>query len=77
METVIIVLQNSLSPIDAADFVCQLLVETVCNVTEPNDYRKLGQEFVQKALNHSKQVKEDIRCEAKTRDEVKGTQTLH
>jgi hypothetical protein len=38
-------LQNSLAPIDTADFVGQMLVEAVLGVLEPNDYIHLAQEL--------------------------------
>jgi CubicO group peptidase (beta-lactamase class C family) len=41
----VIVLQNSLAPIDTADFVGQMLVEAVLGVLEPNDYIHLAQEL--------------------------------
>lgn len=40
-----IVLQNSLTPIDTADFVGQFLVETMLNTEEPNGYKSLAKQF--------------------------------
>jgi CubicO group peptidase (beta-lactamase class C family) len=59
-DTIIIVLQNSLAPLDTADFVGQLLVETVCDVPQPNDYRNLTREFVEKSLSHMSRLKSEL-----------------
>lgn len=59
-ETFVIVLQNSLAPIDTADFVGQFLVETLLNAAKPNDYKSLAKEFTTKSLNHMTRLKNDL-----------------
>lgn len=41
----VVVLQNSLASIDTADFIGQLLLETLLQPTEPNDYVDIARQF--------------------------------
>lgn len=59
-DTIIIVLQNSLAPPSTADFVGQVLVETVLDVKQANDYGCLTDLFVQKSFNHVNQLKSEL-----------------
>ncbi|KAI9723947.1 MAG: hypothetical protein M1812_000665 [Candelaria pacifica] len=68
-ETVIVVLQNSLALNDTADWVGQLLVETVFNADHKNDYLKLARE----SANATLRVMPDIAKELE-KDRVLGTQ---
>jgi hypothetical protein len=69
-ETAIIALQKSLAPIDVADFNGQLLVEAVCDVPQPNDYRALAREFTKKGFQHLEDIKAQL-----DRDRHEGTKS--
>ena len=58
----VIVLQNSLAPFDVADIVGQLLLETMLDVPEPNDYVELALEFSRLGLSHLDKVRADLDC---------------
>ena len=57
-ESAVIILQNSMPPIDTADLVGQLLVELIVGATKPNDYVKLAEEFTAKAVRHVDDINE-------------------
>ncbi|KAH6679585.1 hypothetical protein B0J14DRAFT_649972 [Halenospora varia] len=59
-DTIIIVLQDSLAPLDTADFVGQVLVETALDAKQANDYGYLTDLFVQKSFNHMNQLKSEL-----------------
>jgi hypothetical protein len=56
----IIVLQNSLAPIDTADFVGQMLVEAVLGVPEPKNYVQLAKEFTDQSLQHISDISAEL-----------------
>lgn len=56
----IVVLQNSLAPIDTADFVCQHLLQSLLHVKKPNNYRQLAIEFTSRSLDHMNRIKRDL-----------------
>lgn len=56
----IVVLQNSLTFIDTADFIGQLLIETLLQTPQPNDYVKLSQQFNKKARGYIDEVKAEL-----------------
>ncbi|KAG7287782.1 hypothetical protein NEMBOFW57_007297 [Staphylotrichum longicolle] len=60
LDAFIVVLQNSLAPIDTADFVCQYLLETLLDAKEPNDYPKLAAEFTAIGLGHMDRIKQEL-----------------
>lgn len=62
-ETVVIVYQNSLAPIDTADFVGQLLVERIFNMEDKNDYVSLAIQFRNMTLNIIKNIEEKLQRE--------------
>ena len=65
LDAFIVVLQNSLAPIDTADFVCQYLLETLLDTKEPNDYPKLAAEFTAIGLDHMDRIKKELDMERK------------
>lgn len=56
----IVVLQNSLAPIDTADFVCQYLLESFLHTKRPNDYKQLATEFTARGLDHMDRIKAEL-----------------
>lgn len=64
-DTIIIVLQNSLAPLDTADFVGQLLVETVFNVQQPDDYGSMTEQLVPMSFNHMNKLKDELESNRK------------
>jgi hypothetical protein len=65
----VIVLQNSLAPIDTTDLVGQMLVEAIIGAPEPNDYIALAKELTDRGLNHISNISAEL-----TRRRKLGTQ---
>ncbi|KAI9735120.1 MAG: hypothetical protein M1834_001708 [Cirrosporium novae-zelandiae] len=59
-ETAVVVLMNSLAPNDTADFVGQLLLQHVCDMTVKNDYVALATEFSWRTLHHMEALKLEL-----------------
>lgn len=59
LDAFIVVLQNSIAPIDTADFVCQCLLEGFLHTKRPNDYKQLATEFTTQSLGHMDRIKKD------------------
>jgi CubicO group peptidase (beta-lactamase class C family) len=55
--TAVIALQNSLGPVDAADFAAELLIERLLNVPKRVDYVQLTQEHTHKAFRYMNKIK--------------------
>jgi CubicO group peptidase (beta-lactamase class C family) len=68
LELGIVVLQNSLPAIDTADFIAQMLLETLLEVPEPNDYVKLAREFNRLATGHIDDLQKELE-----RNQILGT----
>lgn len=56
----IIVLQNSSSPLDTADFVSQCLLEKFLDTKTPNNYKQLSQAYAQQGLGHQERVRQKL-----------------
>ena len=59
----VIALQNSLGPVDTADFVAELLVERLIGVPKPVDYVKLTREHTRKAFGNMDNIKAQLEHE--------------
>lgn len=64
----IVVLQNSLALIDTADFIGQLLLETLLQPPQPSDYLQLARHFNEKAGSYIDDLKAELE-----RDRIPGT----
>ncbi|CAG8389661.1 unnamed protein product [Penicillium salamii] len=60
LDAFIVVLQNSIAPIDTADFVCQYLLEGFLHTKRPNDFKQLATEFTTRSLGHMDRIKKDL-----------------
>ncbi|CAG7933356.1 unnamed protein product [Penicillium olsonii] len=60
LDAFIVVLQNSLAPIDTADFVSQHLLEGLLNTKIPNDYKQLATDFTTISLGHMDRLKREL-----------------
>ncbi|KAJ5349895.1 beta-lactamase/transpeptidase-like protein [Penicillium brevicompactum] len=60
LDAFIVVLQNSIAPIDTADFVRQYLLEGFLHTKRPNDYKQLATEFTTQSLGHMDRIKKDL-----------------
>lgn len=60
LDAFIVVLQNSLAPIDTADFVTQYLLESFLITKKPNNYKQLAIEYTALGLARMDRIKEEL-----------------
>lgn len=60
LDAFIVVLQNSIAPIDTADFVCQHLLEGFLHTERSNDYMQLATKFTTLILGHMDRIKREL-----------------